>query len=380
MNRLSSFIFNSDRSRPATVGTAAFLGLWVVFALVVIDTAINVVFSYPSDPKILSPSFFQSYFDYGRSQEGKLRRMTRPDKTQTAPITLAGWYDPLEIKEPTKNPETKIVTFYGMSHAVNLAHALARVSDRYVPRIVGGPGATANWSYGAYLRDRGGGTSRAVVLAVMSGNLPMINTMSAMTWNTDFAMPYTADRFLLEDGNFKVVHPPYLSFDQYVQTLSDEKKWSEALHVFSEYDSIYDPFIVRANILDHSAFFRLLRRAYAQRKIREARHAVLDRGGYNANSDQIKIAQRIVQEFAVSARRDGTIPIIFLVNLFGDSDYLFRALRPALERDKIPYLSSHTIASPNDPRKYLRDSHFRPEIDDEMARALAKIIDEVDRQ
>lgn len=379
MNQLSSFIFNSDRSGAVRVSTAVYLGLWVIIGLVVIDTLINVVFSYPSDPKILNPSRLQSYFDYGRSQEGKLRRMTRPDRTQTAPITLAGWYDPLEIGEPAKNSKNKIVTFYGMSHAVNLAHALARVSDRYVPRIVGAPGATVNWAYGAYLRDRGGSTSRAAVLAVMSGNLAMINTMSAMTWNTDFAMPYTSDRFILEDGNLKVVHPPYVSFDQYVQIFYDEQKWTEALHVFAKYDSLYDEFIVRASILDHSAFFRLLRRAYAQRIIREARHAVLDRGGYNANSNEIKVAQKIVQEFAISARSDGMIPIVFLVNLFGDSDYLFQALRPALEHDQIPYLSSHTIASPNDPRKYLRDSHFKPEIDDEMARALVKIIDEVDR-
>src|ERR1039458_2946758 len=337
MRQLSSFIFSSDRTRPARVSTALFLGAWVVIGLVVIDTFINVVFSYPSDPKVLNPSQLQSYFDYGRSQEGKLRRMTRPDKTQTAPITLAGWYDPLEIVEPATNSNSKIVTFYGMSHAVNLAHALARVSDRYVPRIVGGPGATANWAYGAYIRDHGGGTSRAVVLAVMSGNLAMINTMSAMTWNTDFAMPYTADRFLLDAGELKVVPPPYASFDQYVQTFYNDKKWSEALRVFVKYDSMYDAFIVRANILDHSAFFRLLRRAYAQRIIREARHAVLDHTGYNPNSNEIRVAQKIVEEFAIRARREGMIPIIFVVNLFGDSDYLFQALRPALEHDKIPY-------------------------------------------
>src|SRR5664280_25927 len=207
MSQPSSFIFSSDRTKPARASTALFLGAWVIIGLVVIDTLINVVFSYPSDPKVINPSQLRSYFDYGRSQDGKLRRMTRSDKTQTAPITLAGWYDPLEIWEPATDSNSKVVTFYGMSHAVNLAHALGRVSDRYVPRGVGAPGATANWAYGAYLRDRGGGTSRAVVLAFMSGNLAMINTMSAMTWNTDFAMPYTADRFFLEDEDLKAAHP-----------------------------------------------------------------------------------------------------------------------------------------------------------------------------
>ena len=379
MNRLSSFIFSSSRDTPVRLGSALLLGVWVVIGLVVIDTLINIVFSYPSDPKELNPARLQSYFDYGRSQEGKLRRMTRPDRSQTAPITLAGWYEPLQVGEPPASSGKKTVTFYGMSHAVNLAHALGRTSKAYVPRIVAGPGATANWAYGAYLRDRGGGTSRAVVLALMSGNLPMINTESAMTWNTDFAMPYTSDRFVLTDGQLQVIHPPYSSFDQYVQTLYDGKKWTEALHEFAQHDTIYDPLVVRASFLDHSAFFRLFRRAYAQRVIRDAKRAVLDRRGYNPDSDAIKVARKIVQDFAAQARRDGMIPVIFLVNLFGDSDYLYQAIRPVLERDEIPYLSSHTIASPSDPRKYLRDSHFTPEIDDEMARALEDVINRSNR-
>jgi hypothetical protein len=379
MNQLSSFIFNSDRTTPPRFSTAVFLAAWVIIGLAVIDTLINVLFSYPNDPRVTNPSRFQIYFDYGRSQEGKLARITRADKSQTAPITLTGWYNPLVVEEPATNSNREIVTFYGMSHAVNLAHALGRVSNRFVPRAVGAPGATANWAYGAYLRDRGGGASRAVVLALMSGNLAMITTMSPLTWNTDFAMPYTADRFLIENGKLDVVHPPYTSFDGYVQTFNDKEKWSEALRVFAKYDSMYDTFIMRANILDHFTFFRLIRRAYAQRIIREARHAVLDHNGYNPNTEQIKIAQKIVEEFATHARNDSMVPIIFIVNLFGDSDYLYQALRPTLEHNKIPYLSSHTIASPNDPRKYLPDSHFTPETDNRMARALIKIIDDVSR-
>jgi hypothetical protein len=185
---------------------------------------------------------------------------------------------------------------------------------------------------------------------------------------------------VLRDGQLQAVHPPYSSFDQYVRALYDEKKWAEALGEFAKYDSIYDAFIVRASFLDHSAFVRLFRRAYAQRTIRDARHAVLDRRGFNPDSDEIKVAQKIVQEFAAQARRDGIIPVVFVVNLLGDSDYLYQAIRPALERDKIAFLSSHTIASPSDPRKYLRDSHFTPAIDDEMARALEDIINRSDRR
>ena len=58
---------------------------------------INILFAYPSDPKVTNPSRLRLYFEYGRSTEGQLSRMTRADRTRTAPITLSGWYDPLEV-------------------------------------------------------------------------------------------------------------------------------------------------------------------------------------------------------------------------------------------------------------------------------------------
>jgi hypothetical protein len=258
---------------------------------------------------------------------------------------------------------------------MQLAHALGRVTDRFIPRTVGAPGASANWAYGAYLRDRGGGKSRVVVLALMSVNLPMITTVSAMNWNGDFPMPYTADRFYLEGDNLGVVHPPFSSFKEFTDTFFDPSKWDAARHMMAKYDTQYDAFISRANILDHSALMRLVRRAYGQRQARNERSKVLDRNGYQENSEQIQLARVIVSKFAEQARADGMIPVIYLVNNLGYSDQLFRALEPTLVANKIPYLSSHTVASPNDPRKYVPNSHFTDAIDEDMARALIKVIE-----
>ena len=212
MNRLSSSIFSSDGKSASDLRTAMRLAVWIAIGLAAFDVLINFAFAYPSDPKII-PSRLQIYFEYGRSTDAQLARMTKADRSQTAPITLSGWYDPLPIEEKTGAPQNPIVTFYGMSHAVQLAHALGRVSSAYTPRVVGAPGATANWAYGAYLRDRGGGKSRAVVLAFMSANLAMITTMSPMTWNIGFPMPYTADRFFVENDKLRVVHPPMHRLD-----------------------------------------------------------------------------------------------------------------------------------------------------------------------
>jgi hypothetical protein len=375
MNRLNLFTSNSERTNEHPIAGAIHVFVWIVIGLVTIDVLINTVFAYPSDPKIMNPSQLRMYFDYGRSMEAKLRRITRIEPSQTAPITLAGWYDPLRVEEFPSAEHKQIVTFYGMSHAVRLGLALGRTSDRFSPRIVGAPGAPTNWSYGAYLRDRGGGKSRAVVLSVMSNNLPMITTLSAMTWSTDFAMPYTSDRFFVDEGRLQVVHPPFTSFDQYVQMLNDPIRWAAARDALAANDSMYNPFIFRSNIFDHSSLFRLVRRAYSQRFMRNERKSVIDTTGFRPESEQVQVARNIVRSFARMARNDGVIPVIFLVNNLGYSDYLYQALKPALDSDKIPYLSSHTIVSPNDPRGYLPDSHFTDATDDKLARALAEIIE-----
>lgn len=376
MNQLNSSIFSSDNTKLRRVGAAIHVAAWVFIGLVAIDISINLLFAYPSDPKVTNPSRLRSYFEYGRSTEGKLSRMTRADRSQTAPITLSGWYDPIVVEEFPLKLQKPIVSFYGMSHAVRLGLALARVSNRFTPRTIGAPAATSNWAYGAYLRDRGGGNSRAVVLAFMSANFPMITTMSPMTWNTDLPMPYTADRFYLKDNRLRDIHPPYISFEQYAEAFSDPVKWAAQRDLFAKNDSMYNSFIMRANILDHSSLFRLVRRAYAQRFVRNARKAVLDSSGFRADSEQVKVARAIIHEFAIQARNDGMLPIIFIVNNLGYSDYLFKALSPILLEDHIPYLSSHTIVSPDDPRGYLPDSHFTEEVDDRLARALVKVIDD----
>jgi hypothetical protein len=348
---------------------------WVCVCLVAFDVLINVLLAYPSDPKITDPSWLRLYFEYGRSIEGRLSRMTRADRAETAPITLTGWYDPLQVRElPAKSPDS-IITIYGMSHAVRLGEALARTSDRFSPRMIGGPGASTNWSYGAYLRDRGGGKSRAVVLTFMSQNFPMMSTLSAMTWTLDLPMPYTSDRFYLDGDHLEVIHPQYTSFEQYVATFRDPTKWSAARDYFAKYDSMYNDFIMRATVLDHSSLFRLIRRAYAQRFLRNAKDAILRSDGYRTDSDQVKIARAIIHEFAQRARADGVMPVIFIVNNFGYSDNLFKVLKPALEADHVPYLSSHTIVSPDDPRGYLPDSHFTDEGDDKLARALVSVVE-----
>ena len=375
MSKRNLFIFNSNRILWRQATPIIFLVVWTFLGLVAIDAFINIFFAYPKDPKFMNPSRFQLYFEYGRSVEGKLARMTRQNRAETAPITLSGWYDPLNVKEEHSKSSASIVTFYGPSHAVNLANALGRTSDRFSPRIVSAPGATSNWAYGAYLRDRGGSKSRAVVLAFASLNFAMISSFSPMIWIPDSPIPYTADRFYLEGDHLRVIHAPYASFDQYVKMFYNPAAWSAALKVFARNDSFYDSFVMRANILDYSSLWRLFRRGYSQNLIRDRQKSALDQSGFRSDSEQVRVARAIIHEFAMQARSDGMVPVIFIFNNFGYPDNLFRALRPVLDADNIPYLSSDTIASPHDSRGYLPDGHFTDEEDNRLAAALVEVIE-----
>jgi hypothetical protein len=350
--------------------------LWMLAGLGLLDGAVNLLFPYPSDPKATGASTLQLYFDYGRSTEGKLRRATRASRDQTAPITLAGWYRPLEVYRPGEGEKGATVSFYGMSHSVRLAEALERTSSRYSARSVGAPGATANWAFGAFLRDGGNQNSKAAVLSIMSITAPMVTTLSAMTWNSAFPVPYTADRFLVRQGKLQVVHPPYDRFEDYVRTIGDPTQMAEARKIFRRYDTSYDDFLMRETPLDASAIVRMARRAYGLRKERDGRAKVLTGQDYEEGSEQVRVLNALVAEFAQRARQKGIVPVVYLVNNYGYGDTLWRALRATIEAHAIPTLSSHHHVSPSDPRAYLPDSHFTDANDEILARALERLIDE----
>ncbi|QGN56108.1 hypothetical protein [Novosphingobium sp. Gsoil 351] len=348
---------------------------WVALWLAILDVGVNVAFAYPNDPKNLHPSKLALYFDYGRSMEGRLRRITRSHREFTAPITLAGWYDPLVAVERPAKPGATEVTIYGMSHAVRLADALQATPTKFQARSVGAPGATTNWSYGAFLRDPDRRHSKVAVLAIMSSTLPMILSPSPMDWNTSFAMPYTADRFIETAGGLRQIKPPYESFPEYVSTFNDPPAWTQALEQFARTDPFYDSFLFRASWLDNSTLVRLIRRAWAQRRDREWRNRALTAQSHDRKSEPVRIANAIVIDFARRARAEGIVPVIYIIDSFGYGDQLTRALCSTLAREQIPYVSTSQHIDPKTPTNYLPDGHFTDANDRKLAATLAQVMD-----
>jgi hypothetical protein len=352
--------------------------LWICTYLVIIDIAINIVFSYPKDPRNISPSAIRQFFEYGRSIEGKLSRMTRKEIDESAPIVSAGWLvgSPNRLVTNNLNGDTgPVITVYGMSHAGLLAEDMAKIDSSFAIRFMGAPGAVPTWSYASYLFDKDQYHSEVVILGIMTRGVPLICTTSGATNHFDAVYPYTYPRFFVNNGILRYVLPPFISYKDYIEYFYNPVKWKAYINWLREYDKFYNPALFRKAILDSSSIFRLLRRAYAYSMQRKKEAEVYrDDKGFNVESDEVKILKSLVVEFSKIAKRQNSLPIIYIVNNVFMGDRLFKLLEPTLISNKIPFLSSHDICPPNDPRFYLPDSHFIPSKNLELANKMIKLI------
>ena len=354
--------------------------LWVLFYLAVIDLAINLIFAYPKDPRNIAPSKLQQYFEYGRSVEGKYARMTRKKDEESAPILSSGWLLNREdhlITKDLDHSDKPTVTVYGMSHAFYLADDMAKIDNNLIIRAFCAPAAVPSWSFTAYSIDKERQHSDVVILAVLTSGIPLISSTSGGTAFFDSGSPYTYPRYFLSDGVLKQTSPPFISVEGYREYFYDSEKWEKYLSWMRENDKFYSSLLFRKTILDNSSILRVLRRAYASATKRKKESAVYDdTRGFNANSDEAKILKAIIIEFVKIARRDRSLPIIYIANNLNTSNHLFKLLESTLSTYRIPFLSSHIICPPNDPRNYLPDHHFIPSLNMELAKAMTKVIHE----
>ena len=353
--------------------------LWIIFYLVVIDISINFLFQYPGNPRNINPSFLQSYFDYGRSVEGKLQWMTRPTPEESAPRVSGGWLNSDRYRTLPNRATGKdevLVALYGMSHTECLWEAIKKTNKRFLIRGFMAAGAAPNWSYAAYELDRRRHKADVVILGILTDTVPQITATTGMTAFFDSSFPYTFPRYTLNDGKIMKAYPPFDNATSYIDTFYNQEKWADYRKWLSQNDKYYDPLLFQSSILDHSAFFRLLRRAYSEREKSQRVKYVHTSKGFNEASEEILVLRNLVRSFAETARQDNIIPIIYIVNSKGNGDHLFRALKPVLDTNDIPYLSTHIIAPPDDPHVYLSEnSHFIPSKDMELASEMIKIID-----
>ncbi len=352
--------------------------LLILLYLAGIDWAVNAIWGQESRNFIQEPPLLQRYFEYGRSAEGKLERMTGLQEQDSAPIISHAWLQN-ECRKSTKGEEggkKTIVGVYGMSHTKLLGEALGRLRSDFVIRDVTGPGAPPNWSMAAYLTDRECQKAEVVILGIMTDSVPFVTATTGATAYFDMAYPYTFPRFRKNGQDIEAVYPPFLSKSGYREYFFDRNKWTTYRQWLEQNDKYYNGFLFRKSILDRSVILRLVRRAFAESYKGKMTERIYTPNGFLVNSEEVLLTQDIVRTFAKMARGDGSLPIIYAVSNQNRKDHLFSMLKPALDADHIPYLSTHIICPPDDPKIFLPvNTHFIPEKDVELAQEIIKIIE-----
>jgi hypothetical protein len=377
MRLLSSSTLSSER-RPGNIRKVVLTGLWILLFVVVFDVLINILFPYPSDPRVTSPGQLKTYFEYGRSVEGKLSRMVGPTDEASSLIAQAGWLDPQLWKKlnlPISRPPGKdlLIAIYGMSFSNHVGEAMEAMDSRLAIRAIAGPAGPPNYAFAAYNLDRGKHQADVVILGLLASSVKALRTLNGMTWQFEGPAPYTYPRYFVEDGKLKATWPKILSLAQLRAAYQDKAQWDAFVTQMREYDGFFNSFLFEHNWLDNSAIVRMIRRAWAQRHQTTITNQIHSSTGFNAETE-IPVLRAMVADFAATAKADGKRPIVLVLNDRGYEDHLFQALKPTLESASIPYVSTHNIAPATDIRNFVGDGHFTESANKLIAEAVLKLL------
>lgn len=352
--------------------------IWILLYLAIIDIIVNISFRYPLNPEKTPPSFLQGYFEYGRSVEGKFDRKINARHKQAIPSADAWIRSKYYESLPGKVNEDKVlIAIYGMSHTKLLGEAIARINKKYVVRNITGPGSPPGWSLAAYRNDKNLHEAKVVILGIMTEHVAQVSATSFATSFFDGSYPYTFPRYIYRNRQLQEIYPPFYTDEGFKVYFSDSHKWAEYRDWLYKNDRFYNYLLFRRSIADMSAILRILRRAYSEHFNNNVVSSVYTNKGFNLNSEEVITLQEMVKAFAEEVRKQNRIPIIYIVNNQTRADHLYKALRPVLAANKIPFLSTHEICPPDDPRVFVdASSHFTESKDIELAKAMIKIIED----
>jgi hypothetical protein len=355
---------------------ALIVAAWTVLFLVAGDVAVNRLFPLPRDPRVAPKGRLQVYFNYGWSIEAKIRRAVGNTDETSSLLALAGWVDRAvegSSPDPNVSSDDLLISCYGMSFSNDIATEMARLDSRIRLRLFGGPAAPPNHSYATYELDRGG-RSRVVILGVLGSSVQGLVTNNGMTWRFEGPAPFTYPLYFPRAAGLEAEWPMVRTLDDLRLRLSDRSLWQEYVSQLRATDAFYNEFLFRHNISDHSTLFRMIRRSMAQSWQSSRLARIHGPSGFVPESPVVSSLQEIIAGFAASARREGKLPVALLIHDQGYRDHIYRALEPVLSRDRIPFLSTHTLCPDTDPRNFVPDGHFTEEAYKKISSSLLALI------
>jgi hypothetical protein len=349
-------------------------GLWAVFWLILIDVVINAFFAMPISP-LTQPSTLQKYFDYGRSVEGKIRRMIGESKNTTAVVAYAGWLESDEsdalLPRQASSADHWLIAAYGQSFTFRLCEELKKLDPRFELRLVkGGPGAPLSHSYAAYLTDANLQQANVVVIGILASSLPRNISPTTMTAWFEAPVPFTYPRYFLNKGKLDAIDPFIHTMAEMRTALREPARWDAYVDFLRKNDPAFDSWVLESDVFDHSSLARLIRRSYGQKHLHDVNSRYWGADGFTNADGLLDTSIAIMADFASKVRARGQLPYIILFQDRGYKDHLVKAFGASLDRLGIPYFSTHLIAPSTDARNFIPDGHFRHDVEIELARAF----------
>ena len=369
--RLSSSSTSSSKRRRALRRRAvAITGLWTLLGLGAMDTALQVAFRMPADAR-QQPGSMAQYFHYGTSIEGKLKRMVAASDDVATPVVLAGWIDKDCVQAPPPPAKGALgITLYGSSFTQHVAGQLKQIDPALAVAQYAGPGAPLNHSYACFQKLAAAGTDQnsVQIIGVLASSVSRMATLGGLTTSFEVPTPFTYPRYYIQNGKLVGIEPVVRA----PADLRDAGKMARYREQLAQHDAFYDPLLYNANVLDHSLTLKLFRRAFAQAEDRRISAEMFSgEPGFVENPQVAPVMRAMLLDFAQKTRSKGKVPVVILFQDRGTgADTLYRMLGPALEQAGVPLVSSHTIASVDDPRNFIADGHFTPEVDRKIAEAV----------
>ena len=313
------------------------------------------------------------YFDYGRSVPGKLAQW------EASPGRPGNLYDVAWRSKIVSDsgvsfaeapvPEGPVVRSYGMSFVRNILHQAQEVDPELVVDMHDGPGAPPNFTYALFLDDAANRRpGDFAVLGILSSAIPALGALSNRTWVFEQPAPLTYPVFHPDGDGLRRVDPLIDSAAAQRALRNDPAAAAAWAQQLAQEDLFYAPVTFGAAWLDYSPFARLIRRALAKSHIARKKDEILS-GAYPYS----EVLRRMIAGFAQTARQEGQIPIVVLIQSREGEDVLEIA-KPVLERDAIPYFATAEHFDPGDPSGFLGDGHYRPDIDRAFGAAFVDLI------
>ena len=373
MLRPSSSISSSRRPHSRRLRAVLVTCGWTLLTLIGLDIAVGQIFAVPSDPR-RQPAAMAQYFDYGRSVDGKITGMIGSDDAHSAPILLAGWIDRDCRHVPEPAPASRRgLTIYGMSFTNHLADQLERLDPALAITRYAGPGASPNHSFACFeaVQAAGRDPNGVQVLGVLASSLPRMLSLTGASNTFEQPQPFTFPRYQLDGrGQLVAIEPAIRSPEE----MRNPGKLADFEAQLARHDAFYDPLQFDGQWADHSVFLRLLRRAYAQAEFRNRRLRLISDGA-QFREELGPPLRAMLMRFARQTRARGQRPIVVLLQDRGSgTTSLARLVGPSLAMAGATVVRSDDIASAGDPRNFLPDGHFTPEVDRLIAERLLQAI------